>query len=76
MKLKELLKVLRHDTVICVVDDMGPHNDPAPLGEIGIPTLIHELEREVELVYFDPADNSITIELEEYKYDEKGDDND
>lgn len=74
MKLKELLKVLRHDTVVCVVDDMGPHNDPAPLGEIGIPTLIHELERKVECVYFDLNDNSITIELEDYKYEE-GDNN-
>lgn len=75
MKLKELLKVLRHDTVVCVVDDMGPYNDPAPLGEIGIPTLIHELERKVECVYFDPEDNSITIELEDYKYEEGDDKN-
>lgn len=75
MKLKELLLVLRHDTVVCVVDDMGPHNDPAPLGEIGIPTLIHELERKVECVYFDSNDNSVTIELEDYKYEEGDDKN-
>lgn len=74
MELKELLKVLKYDTVVCVVDDMGPLTDPVPLNEIGISTLIHELEREIKCVFFDPEDNSITIELEDFKYEE-GDDN-
>lgn len=74
MKLKELLKVIKPDTVVCVFDDMGAHNDPKPLREIGVPTLIHELEREVVSVFYDHDDDSLSIELEDYKYEE-GDDN-
>ena len=73
MKLKELLKVTRPDTVVCVFDDMGAYNDPAPLREIGVPALIHELEREIISVYYDSDDNSLSIELEEYKYEEGND---
>lgn len=74
MKLKELLKVIKPDTVVCVFDDMGAYNDPKPLREIGVPTLIHELEREVVSVFYDHDDDSLSIELEDYKYEE-GDDN-
>lgn len=74
MKLKELLKVIKPDTVVCVFDDMGSYNDPKPLKEIGVSTLIRELERKVISVFYDPDDNSLSIELEEYKYEE-GDNN-
>ena len=67
MKLKDLIEVLDRDTVICVCDDLGPHTEVLPISQISVKTLINELDRTVERVYFDSADNSITIELSDYE---------
>lgn len=64
MELKDLIKVLDNDTVICVCDDLGPHTDVAPLKNISIKSLIYDLNRKVDRVYFDASDSSIVIELE------------
>lgn len=66
MKLRDLISVMDNDTVVCVCDNMGPHTDVAPLKNIGIKSLMYELNRKVERVYFDASDNSIVIELEDY----------
>lgn len=66
MKLRDLISVMDNDTVVCVCDNMGPHTDVAPLKNISIKSLMYELNRKVERVYFDASDNSIVIELEDY----------
>ena len=58
------------ETVICVCDDFGPITDVKPLSEISVKTLADDLDRNVERIYFDTADNSITIELEDRKFDD------
>lgn len=70
MYLKELLNVLDGDTVICICDEMGPHTEVKPLKDISIKNLLWIIDRKVERVYFDPTDNSITIELEDIDYEE------
>lgn len=65
MELKDLIKVLDNDTVICVCDDLGPHTDVAPLKNISIKSLIYDLNRKVDRVYFDASDSSIVIELKD-----------
>jgi hypothetical protein len=66
MKLKYLLEVIAPDQKICVVDDMGPYNDAAPLNEVPVSSLIYAVDREVTKVYYDDDDDTITIELEEW----------
>ena len=66
MKLRDLISVMDNDTVVCVCDNMGPHTDVAPLKNICVKSLMYELNRKVERVYFDASDNSIVIELEDY----------
>lgn len=73
MKLRDLLDTIDYDTVICVCDDMGPHTNVAPLKEISVKSLLWELDRVVTRIYLDPADNSITIELEDYRPDDEDD---
>jgi hypothetical protein len=73
MKLKDLIEVMDTGTVVCICDDMGPITDVVPLEKISVKTLIDDLDREVTRVYFDTSDNSITIELEDYKYEEGND---
>lgn len=67
MKLKDLLEVICRDQRICVVDNFGPHNDPAPLNEVPITSLISSVDREVVTIYYDNDDNTITIELEDWE---------
>ena len=70
MKLKDLIITMDKETVICVCDDFGPITDVKPLSEISVKTLADDLDRNVERIYFDTADNSITIELEDRKFDD------
>lgn len=63
MKLKDLLSTLRNDTVICICDEYGPHTDVLPWGEIPARNIMDILDREVECIYIDESDNSLTIEL-------------
>ena len=71
LKLKDLIATMDKETVICVCDDFGPITDVKPLSEISVKTLMHDLDRNVEKIYFDPSDNSITIELEERNFDDE-----
>ncbi len=73
MKLVDLIRVMDNDTVVCVCDDMGPITDVAPLKNISIKNLMDCLNRTVTRVYLDTSDGSITIELEDYKYEEGND---
>lgn len=63
MKLKELINVLDRDTVICICSDLGPHTEVKPLNEISIKSVLYDLEAEVERVYIDNNDGSLTIEI-------------
>lgn len=63
MKLKELIKILDRDTVVCICSDLGPHTEVKPLNEIGIKSILSDLEAEVERVYIDTDDGSLTIEI-------------
>lgn len=63
LKLKDLLATIDRDTVICICDEMGPHTDVKPWGEISAMSIMHVLDREVERIYIDTSDNSLTIEL-------------
>ncbi len=47
--------------------------DVAPLKNIGVKHLMNHLDRAVNRVYFDKEDGSITIELEDYDYEEGND---
>lgn len=73
MTLKDLINTMDDDTVVCVCDDCGALTDVAPLKNIGIKYLMNHLNRKVTRVYFDTSDNSITIELEDYNYEEAND---
>jgi hypothetical protein len=71
LKLIDLIRTMDRDTVVCVCDNMGALTDVAPLKNIGVTSLMDDLNRTVTRVYFDKEDGSITIELEDYK-DEEG----
>ena len=73
MKLKDLINVMDDNTVVCVCDEMGSLTDVVPLKNISVKYLMNHLDREVNRVYFDTSDNSITIELEDYNYEKAND---
>jgi len=74
LKLKDLLQVMDDNTVVCICDDMGPLTDVVPIKNLNVKSILYIADRNVERIYFDSADNSITIELEDYEYEE-GDNN-
>lgn len=68
MKLKDLLETIDKNTKICICDEMGPHTYVLPWGEIPAICIIDILDREVERIYVDDEDNSLTIELVDIDY--------
>ena len=63
MTLKELLLRIKYGTNVCVCDNMGPCNNTCPVENLPVVSVISALDREVEDIYIDPSDMSITIEL-------------
>lgn len=63
MTLKELLLTIKYGTNVCICDNMGAWNDTCPVENLPAVSVIHALDREVEDIYIDPSDMSITIEL-------------
>ena len=66
MTLKELIRTIDRETVICVCDDFGPHTDIIKMKDVPLLSLMDELNRKVERIYIDD-DGSLTIELENWK---------
>ena len=67
MTLKDILSVMDRDTNIVICDNFGPHNDVCPADRLPLLNLMGELNRKVERIYLDLTDESITIELEDFK---------
>ena len=65
MTLKELLSVTSRDTLICVCDNMGPFHDTVELSEVPLVSLMEDLDREVDRIYIDRDDHSLTVELKD-----------
>lgn len=63
MRLRELLLTIKYGTNVCVCDEIGPWNDTCPIEELPMVSVIDALDREVEQIYIDTSDMSITIEL-------------
>lgn len=63
MKLRELLPTIKYGTNVCVCDEMGPWNNTCPIEKLPMIDVIYGLDREVEQIYIDTSDMSITIEL-------------
>jgi len=63
MTLKELLLTIKYGTNVCICDEFGPHNDTCPVENLPVVHIMSDLDREVEVIYFDPSDMSIVIEL-------------
>ena len=66
MTLKELIRTIDRETLICVCDDLGPHTDIIKMKDVPLLSLMDELNRKVERIYIDD-DGSLTIELENWK---------
>lgn len=63
MKLKDLLLTIKYGTNVCICDELGPHNETCPVEKLSIMSVINDLDREVEDIYIDPSDISLTIDL-------------
>ena len=63
MKLKDLLNTVDKNTKICICDNMGPHTEVLPWGKIPAIDILQIAEREVDHIYVDEGDNSLTIDL-------------
>lgn len=63
MKLKELLSRIDGETVICICGSMGAYTDALPWKQIPAYQIMWVLDSEVERIYLDTSDNSVTIEL-------------
>ena len=63
MKLKDLLLTIKYGTNVCVCDEYGALNDTCPVEKLSIMSVIDDLDREVQNIYIDQSDMSITIEL-------------
>lgn len=70
LKLRDLLATIDRNTIICICDNMGPHTDVKPWGEIPAMSVIGILDREVERIYIDTSDNSLTIEMVDLVFDD------
>ena len=71
MKLKDLLLTIKYGTNVCICDELGSYNDTCPVEKLSIMSIINDLDREVEDIYIDPSDMSITIDLFERNYNEE-----
>lgn len=63
MTLKEVLLTIKYGTNVCICDELGPHNDTCPVEKLPAVSIISDLNREVECMYVDSDDMSLTIEL-------------
>ena len=66
MTLKELIDVTDKKTLFCVCDDLGPYHDVVELGKVPLVSLMYDLDREIERIYVDTEDNSLTVILENF----------
>lgn len=67
MTLKELIEVTDRTTLFCVCDDLGPYNEVVELGQVPLVSLMYDLDRKIKKIYVDTDDNSLIVELEDWK---------
>ena len=73
MTLKEILNVLDRKTRICICSDMGAFNDPCTVEELPYHCVAGALDARVDRVYYDEADQTVTIDLVDDWYDDLAD---
>lgn len=66
MTLKEMLNVLDYKTRVCICSDMGAFNDPCTVEELPYHCVAGALDAKVDRVYYDEADQTVTIEVADY----------
>lgn len=66
MTLKEMLNVLDYKTRICICSEMGAFNDPCTVEELPYRCVAGALDAKVDRVYYDEADQTVTIEVADY----------
>lgn len=74
MKLKEILNVLDYKTKVCICSDMGAFNDPCTVEDLPYHCVAGALDAQVDRIYFDESDQTVTIELIENWADDVMDD--
>ena len=70
MKLRDLLVTIKPGTLVCICDEFGAHNDTCPIEKLAAISVIYILDREVEDIYLDQSDMSLTIDLVDYTREE------
>lgn len=66
MTLKEMLNVLDYKTRVCICSDMGAFNDPCTVEELPYRCVAGALDAKVDRIYYDEADQTVTIEVADY----------
>ena len=68
MKLKELLRVIKRSQKVSIFDSYGELCEADDVGNLRLVELMSDIDRKVINIFYDSNDNTISIELEDYKY--------